>query len=174
VACQGDAATRAGALELNLAQLEQEARRLKIKVDGGDMGPGFGAPPVEDIAFDDSLTDPETAQAARDYLAIQSTILHVHDQIEALRAGGPVPLPVFFVPKTDSGAVQFPVCLAGALGDVHVTMPMVFVADIDLPNGLLHPSFTSLTDEWCSPRSPRSTEAKATASSTSVGRASTW
>jgi hypothetical protein len=82
-------------------------------------------------------------------------IAHIDDQIAALPHGGVAPLDVYFMPRPGrepnaprppGEAIQFPVRLAGRLGDVHLSLPLVFVADIDHAQGLLTPAYKSLTD----------------------------
>ena len=148
-------------LELASDQWRSEQSDLYEKIFG-DMGPGVGAPSLEDLAFGQSddaedLLDPEDpesgtrAAAARSYLEMEAQVAHINAQIAALAHGGVQPLPLYFVPRLRQAppepAIQFPVRLAGRIGDVHVSMPLVFVADVKRGNGLLAPAFASLTDD---------------------------
>ncbi len=130
----------------------------------GDMGPGGGIPPTEDLAAgltDDAgepldpdnpfvRGDPETiltrALAAAQYLELRAQIDRIGTQLAALAFGGTAPVDVFFTPHLNGQPLPFPVRLAGRLGDLHVELPLIFVADIDRPVGLLTPQFRSLTD----------------------------
>jgi hypothetical protein len=141
-------------------QVVSEADQLYEKLYG-DMGPGGGTPPTEDLAdgrtdgAHEPLEEPEDpdnteivtrAQAATSYLEWVAARRHIDAQLAALPFGGVAPLDVFFVPHQNLKPIQFPVRLAGRLGDLHITLPLIFVADIDRPAGLLTPAFQSLTD----------------------------
>ncbi|MEU1436308.1 hypothetical protein ABZ438_19750 [Streptomyces sp. NPDC005786] len=129
----------------------------------GDMGPDGRNPPVEDLAdgvtpdadepLDDAVFDPDDPEppvtrssAARHYLDLRNQVAHIDAKIDALPHGGVAPLPVYIVPRVGGVPVDFPVRAAGRAGDVHLAMPLVFVSDIDRPQGLLTPPFNSLTD----------------------------
>jgi hypothetical protein len=122
------------------------ANNLRPVIDGGDMGPAPGAPPVEDLAFFDGITSPEVAQAAREFLSTWAEVKRINEKIEALRAGGIAPVDLFLVPSDAAGTIRFPTVLSGPSGDVHVDLPVVFVADVRMPEGLLHPAYRSLED----------------------------
>jgi hypothetical protein len=130
-------------LEMAVLRLEAEVRGLQETIDGGDMGP-MGRAPVEDIALDES--DPERANAASTFVDNRVSLRRVEDKKAALDAGGALsPVDIFFVPSEDA-PIRFPVTLVGSLGEVHVDLPVVFVADVRMPAGLLHPAFSSLGD----------------------------
>ncbi|HET6735866.1 hypothetical protein [Mycobacterium sp.] len=58
---------------------------------------------------------------------------------------GTVDIPTFFMPTNNAVPMRFPIRCRAANGDVHVTVPLIFVADLDL-GGDLRPPFTTLTD----------------------------
>ncbi|MFD5555058.1 hypothetical protein ACFWIA_14630 [Streptomyces sp. NPDC127068] len=111
----------------------------RLYVDGGRPS---GSPPIEDLA-DGQTPD---ASAARAYLNLQEELAEVDEKIDALPHHGLVSLRVLFVPGAGGTAIDFPVRLRGRLGDLHVSMPLVFLEDIDKPQGLFDPPFVSLTD----------------------------
>jgi hypothetical protein len=131
-------------LDLQRMELDKafEATLLRPAIDSG----GVGAIPVEDLAFIDGLTIPEAARASNEYVDIWVNIMRIRDKIAALEAGGAASVDVFFVPEDAGGPIRFPVELSGRSADVHVDLPMVFVADIRMDDGLLHPPFSSLAD----------------------------
>jgi hypothetical protein len=53
---------------------------------------------------------------------------------------------VCFVPTRNNQPVQFPVRLRGPGGEVNLTMPLVFVADVTIPEPPAAPVFRSLSD----------------------------
>jgi hypothetical protein len=130
------------ALESAMLQLELQDVELRPIIDGGDMGPS--GTPVEDIALDAS--DPERADAALGYLQNQVSLRRIEDKLAALQAGAQLsPVDMFFVPEEDA-PIRFPVTLVGTLGEVHIDLPVIFVADVRLREGLLHPAYSSLED----------------------------
>lgn len=143
-------------LEMARDQWLSEARPIYEQLYG-DMGPGGLTPPTEDLAFgqtDDANEpfdpdDPESitrAEAALSYLSMLAQIAHIDAQIAALPFGGLASADVFFVPRQHQRPILFQVRLAGRLGDLHVSLPLVFVADVDQKPGLLSDGFQSLTD----------------------------
>ncbi|SCF20182.1 hypothetical protein GA0074695_4292 [Micromonospora viridifaciens] len=142
---------------------DRQARQIYEKLYG-DMRPSGGMPPIEDLAAgltpdagelldpdepidpDNPEPPPTRADAARDYLRLQIAINAIDEALDALAFGGIVPLDVFFVPHKDKKPVTFPVRLAGRLGDLHIELPLVFVADIDWRGGLITSPFQSLHD----------------------------
>jgi hypothetical protein len=156
------------ALELVHAQWGSEARQL-YELLFGDMGPGLNEPAVEDLADGQGEgaqepldpDDPESrtrASAARSFLHMRAQMAHIDEQLAALDHVGDLSVDVLFVPRLrrdpnappppppETPPLLFPVRLAGRLGDLHVSMPVVFVADIRLTRGLFTPDFSSLTD----------------------------
>ncbi|MEU8567421.1 hypothetical protein AB0C51_03495 [Streptomyces pathocidini] len=120
-------------------QLQLEADRLLEEVHGGDMG-YHGGPVVEDLA--------DTQEAAARFLALYEAITRIEEQIAAAGASvsGFQLVPVYFWPRTRGAQqlVRFPVRCAGDNGDVHLELPLLFVADQRLPETSLLQEFTSL------------------------------
>ncbi|WP_117208587.1 hypothetical protein [Allorhizocola rhizosphaerae] len=133
-------------------ELRQRAKGFYARLYG-EMGPAVGAPPTEDVAAgftddaDEMLNLVETRRdVALTYVNLLESIRRLDDALDALAFGGIVALDVFFVPHKDNKPVMFPVRLAGRLGDVHIELPLVFVADIDWAGGLITTPFRSLHD----------------------------
>jgi hypothetical protein len=119
------------------------AAQLKPTILSG----GVGAIPAEDLAFIEGLTTPEAAAAAGQFVDDWVAIKRMQDKIAALSAGASADVDVWFSPSdAASTAIRFPVRLAGPSGEVHVDVPLVFVADIRMDEGLLHPAYSSLAD----------------------------
>ena len=121
---------------------ELAADGLKPTIESG----GVGAIPVEDLAFIDEITTPDAAAAAATYVTDWVGIKAVQEKLDVLTAGGSADVDAFLVPADGGGPILFPVRLAGPSGEVHVDLPVVFVVDTRLPDGLLHPAFHSLED----------------------------
>lgn len=129
-------------LESIVAQRSLLLDPLREELDGGDMGPAFDQPPYEDMATDDS--DP-LAFTAEQFLDVLVQVERDQAAVDEF-SGESHELDVFFVPHVGGRPVRFPVTLAGSLGDVHVETPLVFVADLDVPDDGLWDPFESLTD----------------------------
>jgi hypothetical protein len=148
------------------AQLSDLARDLYERIFG-EMGPGANQPAVEDLAAGEGEgaenlldeDDPESqtrSSAALSFLGFRAQMAHIDEQLAILDQVAPLEVNAFFVPRLrrdpnappgeDPAPLRFPVRLAGRLGDLHVAMPVVFVADIRLDRGLVTPAFDSLTD----------------------------
>ena len=154
------------ALESAREQWEHKASELFRQLAAFDeMDPDFGE--IEDLAAGledgadapldpDDPESPTRAEGARSLLWIDSTIAHIDEQIAALEDLAVAPVNVFFVPRlrrdqsalppADAAPLRFPLRLAGRLGDLHVSVAVVFVADITLEPGLFTPAFSSLAD----------------------------
>ncbi len=134
-------------LELSRSLLLDRAHDLRVTIDQGDMGPAPGAPPVEDLALGGDGVLPEVASAASSYVDLLVAVRRIDDQLAALAVGGTADVPVFVVPRDERGPLRFPVLLRARSGEqVAVDLPLVFVADIRMREGLLHPAYSSLTD----------------------------
>ncbi len=141
-------------LEMALAQWETVAQPIYEAIYG-DMGP-FDDPPVEDLAFGlgdaADLLDPDDPDsgtrgaAALEYLSTYMEMEWIRAQIDALPHGGVAPLDVYFAPMSGGQAVLFPLRLAGRVADVHLALPLIFVADVDRSRALLNDEFHSLSD----------------------------
>ena len=107
---------------------------------------GPGAPVVEDFAHLLVPTSDEQNQAADDYLVGWLSVKRNRAKAAALRAGASPQVDLFMVPSEGGRPIQFPIVLSGPSGQVHVEMPVVFVADLRLSEGLLRPAYQSLQD----------------------------
>lgn len=128
------------------SRFRSSARDLRETIDGGDMGPIAGQLPVEDLALGGGGIADEVAQAASQYVDFFVEIARIEEQLRALQLFTNVPVDVFMVPGGVDTPLRFPILLSAASAQVQVDVPVVFVADIRRPDGLLHPSYRSLED----------------------------
>lgn len=117
-------------------------------------------PPVEDLihALDDFLADggdPESSEAeaptewqsfAGGVMDLVERIQRMREQIEALVQAREAPVPWYFFPRRAGAAIRFPVRCEGAGGTVELRLPLLFVADSDLPETEIMTAFDSLED----------------------------
>lgn len=122
-----------------LAQIDAQADALETAVYGGDMG-YHGGPVVEDVAFDGNA-DAANYIGWRAASAAQRTVI---DRIIELGLGVEQEN-VFFQPTVAGAAIRFPVRCFGESPDVHLDMPLWFVADVNLAGDLREP-LHSLSD----------------------------
>lgn len=86
------------------------------------------------------------AEAAQ-LLDVRTAIADRRARLAAIAAAAAEDHNLFFIPSgTDGRPVRFPLRLAGALGDVHVDVPVVFVRDFTFDADANFPAFASLTD----------------------------
>lgn len=108
---------------------------------------GPGDPLVEDYAhrlvFD--MTEAQN-DAADGYLVSWLEHKRTRARDESLRAGARGDVDLYIVPGGVQSPVKFSVVLSSPSGPVHVDIPLVFVADIRLGEGHLHPAYRSLED----------------------------
>ena len=143
-------------LEMASAQAEDEARQIREQLFG-DMVDGTVL--LEELAAGnaegaDDLLDPEDPESGTRQSAAQRCLgmllfgEQFQEKIAALEDAGTVTVEQFFVPRParDAPPIEFPVRLGGRLGDVHVLVPVVFVADTRLRSSLLHPEYSTLED----------------------------
>ncbi|MGI8902000.1 MAG: hypothetical protein ACR2HA_13945 [Nocardioides sp.] len=118
---------------------------LLVTIHGAD---GFtpGEPIVEDLAFFGDITTPPVAEAARRCVEAGVAIMRVDETLAALEFGGTAPVGIYFVPGGEATPIRLPALLSGPSGEVHVELPVVFFADVRMPEGLLHPAYRSFQD----------------------------
>lgn len=138
------------------AQAEFEAGRILRRLFGDMVD---GSSDVEELAAGnaegaDDLLDPEDPEsgsrrsAAVGYLSMVVFAQHFEEQIAALGDATTVTADVFFVPRRSPQGppLDLPVRLGGRAGDVHVRVPVVFVADLRLRDTLLTDAYSALDD----------------------------
>jgi hypothetical protein len=144
-------------LEMAQAQADFEASQIFEQLFGDMVGGGGDI--TEELAAGnaegaDDLFDPEDPEAgtrqsaAARYLHMLVFAQHFEEQLAALGDAATVTADLFFVPRRspDAPPLDVPVRLGGRVGDVHVTTPVVFVADVRLRNTLLTDAYSALTD----------------------------
>ncbi|WP_153506104.1 hypothetical protein [Cumulibacter manganitolerans] len=124
-----------------LGDMDDGSTRLEALAEGTDPTAGDLLDPEDP----ESGTRQSAAEACLGMMLFRDSFL---EKIAALADAAAVVVNVFFVPRpgADAPALRFPVRLGGLLGDVHVLVPVVFVADIRLPGGLLQDPWSSLDD----------------------------
>jgi hypothetical protein len=86
------------------------------------------------------------AEAAQ-LLDVRAAIADRRRRLAAIAAAAAEDHNLFFIPSgSDGRPIRFPLRLAGALGDVYVDVPLVFVRDFTFDADPNFPAFASLTD----------------------------
>ncbi|NUO57167.1 MAG: hypothetical protein HOV71_02380 [Hamadaea sp.] len=131
-------------------QLQEQLQNLWELVASLPPMPGTGdmsAPPsAEDYAdlSGGGQLEAEQAAWAQGFLALIEQIDVLSDQIEAVTLTQSVPKPWYFVPHVDGQPIRLPVRCHGRLGPVQIAVPVVFVADEQLPETFTMTAYDSL------------------------------
>lgn len=84
---------------------------------------------------------------ARAFLAGRQEQTGIEAQLAEIARIRDEPLDVFFTPVDSAGRpIRFPLRLAGAAGDLHVSVPLIFVRDLILGEQPFFPAFHALTE----------------------------
>lgn len=136
-------------LEARAEEAHREEERLRRRLIAASGWQDDGSPPGSGTSFWDvyeSFADlPEYAPWAR-ARARTDEIGQAIWQLDHLPGGHPGPLPVCFPPERQGRPVLFPVRLHGGGGTVDIAVPLIFVADVSVPDPPAPPLFQSLTD----------------------------
>lgn len=101
--------------------------------------------------------------AAATYLGLVEAIQRVQEEIDALAVLQTATPPWFFWPTRSGERVPFTVRLDSASGPVEITLPLLFVVDVNVPESPAMTAFDSLRDqdaatrfatEWATPGAP--------------------